>query len=368
MDAVVAGVGAVLMAAVLVDVVLSVIHPDREGPLATAVQRGTWTVTVRTARDRRRRARRAAMAGPAMMVATFLCWIGLFILGYALTVWPFVATHFTGDPELGPLGFLDAVYYSGVTVTVLGFGDLTPVAGFAKLMSFVASGGGFVLLTAIVTQLIEIHTSLNRRDEVALRIHDETGGTGDGVDLLVACLRGAGGAEIRRRFDEWAQATRAVQDQLHRYPLVGLLYRSSHAVYHPEPAFAALSEAAGAGHLLVGGDGRAGPGTAPGRLHQAIERLMRDVARQHLGPDIADAVIGPEVTAADVALVERWRLRLSEAFEDVPEPSVQTEAALAELAARRRTFLDALDGLTHWQAARGEADRSASLTTSQSSR
>jgi hypothetical protein len=366
MDIVIAAAGAVLMSAVLVDVVLSVIHPDREGPLATAVQRGTWTATVRTVRDRRRRARRTALAGPAMMVATFLCWIGLFILGYALTVWPFLDSHFTGDPELGPLAFLDALYYSGVTVTVLGFGDLTPVAGFAKLMSFVASGGGFVLLTAIVTQLIEIHTSLNRRDEVALRIHDETGGTGDGVDLLVACLRDAGDAELRQRFDGWAQATRAVQDQLHRYPLVGLLYRSSHAVYHPEPAFAALSEAAGAGHLLVGGDGRAGPGTAPGRLHQAIERLMRDVARQHLGSDVADVLIEPEVTEADVALVERWHRRLSEVFEDLPGPSPDAVPALAELAARRRAFLDALDGLTHWQAARGDADRAASLTTSRS--
>jgi hypothetical protein len=253
-----------------------------------------------------------------------------------------------------------------VTVTVLGFGDLTPVAGFAKLMSFVASGGGFVLLTAIVTQLIDIHTRLNRRDEVALRIHDETGGTGDGVDLLVACLRGAGDTEIRRRFDGWAQATRAVQDQLHRYPLVGLLFRSSHAVYHPEPTFAALSEAAGAGHLLVGGDGRAGPGTAPGRLHQAIERLMRDVARQHLGSGVADAVIEPEVTAPDVALVDRWHQRLSEVFDAVPEPSAQATAALAELAARRRTFLDALDGLTHWQAARGGAGRAATLTSSRS--
>jgi hypothetical protein len=99
MDVVVAGLGAVLMAAVLVDVVLSVIHPDREGPLATSVQRGTWTLTVRTARDRRRRAKRAAMAGPAMMVATFLCWIGLFILGYALTVWPFIASHTPAIPS-----------------------------------------------------------------------------------------------------------------------------------------------------------------------------------------------------------------------------------------------------------------------------
>jgi hypothetical protein len=121
----VTALGAVMAIAVLIDVVLSVLHLDLSGPISTGTQRAISRFMVWLSK-RFRRARRSLLAliGPAAMVSTLLVWVGLFILAFALMVWPHMnGEAFSSPNDLEPLGFVDALYYSGGTGTELGFAE-----------------------------------------------------------------------------------------------------------------------------------------------------------------------------------------------------------------------------------------------------
>src|SRR5918999_6509780 len=124
----VTALGVVMAIAILLDVVLSVFHLDLSGPISTATQRAISRFMVLISK-RLRWARRnlLALIGPVAMVSTLLVWVGLFILAFAFLVWPHMdGESFSGVSGLESLGFIDALYYSGGTAMVLGYGDITP--------------------------------------------------------------------------------------------------------------------------------------------------------------------------------------------------------------------------------------------------
>lgn len=62
---------------------------------------------------------------------------------------------FQGIPERETqLHFSEFVYYSFVTLTTLGFGDITPVSPFAKTLSFMQAVTGQLYLTIMVAGLV----------------------------------------------------------------------------------------------------------------------------------------------------------------------------------------------------------------------
>jgi hypothetical protein len=172
---------------ILLDVVLSVFHLDLSGPISTATQRAISRFMVLLSK-RFRWARRnlLALIGPAAMVSTLLVWVGLFILAFALMVWPHVnGESFSRTSGLEPLGFIDALYYSGGTGTVLGFGDITPQSPVWKILAFVEAGLGFALMTAIITYMLTVTSAVAERNALANEVLAETDQAGDGVNHLI---------------------------------------------------------------------------------------------------------------------------------------------------------------------------------------
>ncbi|MDQ3306404.1 MAG: potassium channel family protein, partial [Actinomycetota bacterium] len=143
-------VGSLLMVLSLVDLALTALHPDIDGPLARNVQRGVWRLVVAGDRRRHQRRRVMALAGPLMMILTFVAWVASLVIGFALVVWPFLDDSFRAEPEMGALGFLDALYYSAASVSTLGIGDISPITRPLQLATVAASLSGFSVLTGIV--------------------------------------------------------------------------------------------------------------------------------------------------------------------------------------------------------------------------
>jgi hypothetical protein len=90
------------------------------------------------------------------VVVTFMMWAVAFVLGLSLVVWPNLEDYRSKPGLSRPLGFIDAFYYSGVTVSVLGYGDITPTTGPLKVLAVAASGLGFAVLTGLVTYLVQV--------------------------------------------------------------------------------------------------------------------------------------------------------------------------------------------------------------------
>lgn len=342
-------VGGALMGGSLADLFLTVLHPDVDGPLAGAVQRALWRLVVAGDRRRRQRRRVMALAGPLMMVATFAVWVLSFTFGLALVVCPFLGSSYLVEPALGAPGFLDALYYSGSTVSTLGYGDITPTTVPFELLAVMASLSGFSMLTGIVAYLLEVLGSLHSRVRLALRVGEDTDGRHDGPAVLAEWLADEEVDDVRQRLEKWADLLRDTQDEMHRFPLVSLCYRSRDPHQDPEPAVRAIVRVVIAAHLLGGDERYRRLRTSTRGLDRAVSRFMTVLAHQHLRRKVIGQLIDPEPDDDDRRQVEDSRRRLGELFGTAGDLDDETRSRVEELACRARIFLDGLNRLTGWR-------------------
>jgi hypothetical protein len=348
----------------IVDLFLTALHPDLDGPLAHNVQRGVWRVLVAGDRRPNRRRRLMALAGPLMMVLTFVAWVATLVLGFALAVWPFLAEGFQSEPVLGNLGFLDALYYSGSTVSTLGFGDITPVTRPLQLLTVAASLSGFSMLTGIVAYLLEVLGSLHNRVRLALRVGEDTDGRHDGPQVLAAWLADEELGDVRQRLEKWADLLRDTQDEIHRFPLISVCYRSRDPHQDPEPAVRAVARTVIAGHLLCSEERYRRLRPALQGLDRAVSRFMVVMARQYLGRDLLEELAHPHPTDDDHAHVHDVRLWLADHFDVTLDPDDAAFSRALELTCRARIFLDGFHRLTGWRTHQGaHGDQPVSVPT-----
>jgi hypothetical protein len=290
--------GAALAIIALRDVYLTVLHPDREGAVAVAVQRATWRVAVSLGERHPRAHRRfVAGAGPVMTVLTLAAWMALFVFGVTLLVWPNLDAY-RADDEHGALTFIDALYYVGVTVSVLGYGDISPVQPTMQALAFVASLLGFVLLTAVVTYLVELVTSVELRNRLAARVDDALGGNPCGSHIVLQRMA-ADPRSLERDLAELAQQVRSVEDHIRRYALTSLYYRSAASRLDPEVVVRHLCEVVVAARMAAGDPRYALAGPAVADLGRASRRLVAVMATRHLGVRRAQLVLERQPAGAD---------------------------------------------------------------------
>jgi hypothetical protein len=335
--------GLLLAVLVVCDAAVTVLHPDSEGAVAAGVRKAVWRTAVLTsARLPRTRGWLVSLAGPLILVVTFVVWVALLTLGLALAVWPMLEEGFSAEPGLAPLGFIDALYFAGGTVPVLGYGDITPLSTRAQLVSLFGAAVGFALFTGMATYAIQVTSGVSKRNQFTLSVHDEARGRG-GVTVFTQYLAQEGADEARAHCRSWTESLREVAETVHRYPLVAFTYRSRHDEYDPEPALHHVAEATVAALVASGHDPslRASAET----LRLALERLQRTIATTYLDEGLARRLEDPRPTEQDrqaVHTVERLlRARLPDLGSGTgsdPDPG-EVHPTVAETVYRCRVFL-----------------------------
>jgi hypothetical protein len=159
--------GVLLIASALRDVFDTLFHPGGRAALSRGVMRIIWRALKPAAR---RRKSLISLAGPLMVVAIIGCWAASLIVGWALIYWPHMDDSFAFTA--GRQGsFLDAVYISSVTLSTVGFGDITPSEGWLRVVSPFEALLGFGLLTASISWLGSIYPAVQRRRALAYEIY-----------------------------------------------------------------------------------------------------------------------------------------------------------------------------------------------------
>lgn len=161
-----AAVGAALVALGLHEVFRTVLYPAGRARLTTLVVDAIWWVTGRRQSTR-------PLAGPLAMVAAFVLWATLQVVGWALVYLPFVPEGFaygSGVPEGEHPDLLEALYFSTVSLATLGLGDVVPTTLVIRLLAPLQAVVGFALLTACVSWFMQIYPGLGRRRALALRL------------------------------------------------------------------------------------------------------------------------------------------------------------------------------------------------------
>jgi Ion channel len=160
-----AGVGLVGLAAR--DVFDALFHPEGRASLARIVMRSVWRLFRRAPPG----PRTFPLAGPVGLVAVIATWVTLLALGWGLIYWPHVPDGFSfAHPGQRGTELVDALNLSLVSLTTLGFGDVTPEAAWLRIVVPLEAVVGFGLLSASISWLLLTYPVLSRRRSLAYEI------------------------------------------------------------------------------------------------------------------------------------------------------------------------------------------------------
>jgi hypothetical protein len=159
--------GIVLIVIGLNEVFHTVLHPTGHGRLTHLAANTTWRLSSGLGRSGR------SLAGPLATVAAVILWAAFQIVGWTLVYLPHVPSDFAYQPGIRPDSYphiVEAFYFSVVSMTTLGLGDVYPVEPLLRIFAPLQALIGFALLTASVSWFIELYPGLGRRRALAMRI------------------------------------------------------------------------------------------------------------------------------------------------------------------------------------------------------
>ena len=160
-------IGIALIATALRDIFHELFHPGGMGTVSHWMMRIVWLCFQSLARQW---PCALQLAGPTALLTVIGSWTLLLAIGWALIYLPHLPGQFLLSTGLDPLnqrGFIDALYVSVVTLSTLGYGDITPNSSWLRLLAPVQALIGFALLTAAISWVISLYPVLSRRRSFA---------------------------------------------------------------------------------------------------------------------------------------------------------------------------------------------------------
>jgi hypothetical protein len=168
--------GVVLLFVVAYDVYATILHARaRSGPVSEALNRGVWRaahfVAFRVTRARRHRLLNGV--GPLLLPSLIVAYIILLICAFALIYYPRMPAQFTSTTQDSSPAWMEALYFSGTTLTTLGYGDIAPRTIEMRFVAMAEAATGFALISLAVTYLLSVYSALERKRAVALAFYHQ---------------------------------------------------------------------------------------------------------------------------------------------------------------------------------------------------
>jgi hypothetical protein len=168
--------GVLLLMLVAYDVYTTILDDrPRVGPISDTLNRAVWYAG-RAFASRLSRARRhhfLNVLGPLLLPSLLILYIGFVMVGFAFIYFPHMHHKFSVSPGAAGAPWFDSFYYSGVTLTTVGYGDIAPVARSMRIAALVESASGIALISLAITYLIAVYQALERKRTVALSFYHQ---------------------------------------------------------------------------------------------------------------------------------------------------------------------------------------------------
>jgi hypothetical protein len=180
-----AGVGLLLV--IIYDVYATVLHSSaRYGPIGERMNRGVWRAarTVAATLPRMQRHKFLNLVGPLMLPSLLLTYIVLLVFAFALIYYPHLPTGFTAAREAAGAGFDDALYFSGLSLTTVGYGDIVPRTGAMRFVAVFESAVGIISITLAITYLLTVYGALEHKRIAALSLYHQAGEGADAAGFI----------------------------------------------------------------------------------------------------------------------------------------------------------------------------------------
>jgi hypothetical protein len=168
--------GTALLLLVAYDVYATILHArGRSGPIGEGLSRVVWRSTrllaIRLSRSRRHRLLNAV--GPILLPLIIITYIVLLISGFALIYYGRMPGAFNVEPSAASPAWIESIYFSGITLTTVGYGDISPRTTAMRLVALTESASGFALISLAVTYLITVYSALERKRAAALSFYHQ---------------------------------------------------------------------------------------------------------------------------------------------------------------------------------------------------
>jgi hypothetical protein len=222
--------GALLLLVVLWDTFETIVLPrsvTREFRLTRFFDQTSWAAWSWVARRTRRAPSRDALVsyfGPLSLIVLLAFWAVCLLLGFALIQWGMrVPLAHSGEAA----GFGEYVYFSGVTLFTLGYGDITAGDADGRVVSVLEAGVGIGFLAMVIGYLPVIYQAFSRR-EVGISLLDARAGSPPSAgELLRRHARAGRMDELADLLKEWERWSADMLESHLSYPVL-TFYRSQH--------------------------------------------------------------------------------------------------------------------------------------------
>ena len=205
------------------DIYRTILHSrGRSGLVTEALTRAVWRLTRGAAFRRSRLGRHRLLnhVGPLLLPGIVATLVTLLILGYALLYWPHLPADFNVQEKAQSSRSIEALYFSGITFTTLGYGDIAPRSTPMRLLALSEALTGFGFISLAVTYFVSLTAALERKRAVALSFYHQARQGADVAGLLINHFVGGRFVELESIF---AGAARDLQELLEshiEHPLI----------------------------------------------------------------------------------------------------------------------------------------------------
>jgi hypothetical protein len=326
-------VGVALILAVMADVFLTVLYA-RVGRRGLA-RFGTGVISERVAVGVWRAFRWAgtrggrinddllSFAAPVIVVLFLAVWVAMLTAGSAMVLQPALGSDIRATSGHTPTDFFTAFFIAGGNISTMGAGPYVPRTWLFRAVYVINALTGLSILTLTLTYLMQIYTTLQRRNTLAFKLDVMAGSTGDAAELVAGL--GVGG-HFDAGYTQLAELGAEIVSQKEAYQFYPVLFyfRYRQACYATSRMALMLLDAVSLMQGALGSD--------------AADWIKRTAAVKQLWLatigliTTLDGVFLPgnesqhSRATPDEATLDRWRRRYASAVRRFEEAGIETTA------------------------------------------
>ena len=168
--------GGALLLLVAYDIYATILHASaRFGPIGESLNRVVWRMmrglAFRLSRSRRHRLLNTV--GPLLLPSLIFIYIVMLVVSFALIYYPRMPEQFVVGPEARVAAWNESLYFSGITLTTVGYGDIAPRTLAMRIVSMFESASGFIVISLAITYLLTVYTALERKRTIAISLYHQ---------------------------------------------------------------------------------------------------------------------------------------------------------------------------------------------------
>lgn len=212
-------IGILLLIAGFADIIYTAFSSRGAGFITKVVSRSIWNVMV-TFRNSTKNDKLLLFAGPVIMCITLIQWVGLLWLGNVFLVVSSESSVVNSQTKT-PATLLEKVYYIGYTLSSLGNGDFMGGSSFWKIYAAIISFTGFVVLTVIITYLVQVLSTVSSKRKLSSYI----AALGDDPEnILVNAWNGKDFSRLNVHLQQLSSQVFSIDENHLSYPVLHYYY------------------------------------------------------------------------------------------------------------------------------------------------